>query len=131
MERRVDREARTLARKGNNIAYLVNKMENCDSLQYDPTKTADENLKEHQDGRQLLEEADNENFLKPAAAEAAWDERDFQSRYWVEQRRLSQGEDVVWLPNMCKLEKLAAGGKQRRKVPMQTMAEQLEGSTTE
>ena len=29
---------------------------------------------------------------------------------------------------MCKLEKLEAGGKTKRKAPMQSMAEQLEGS---
>ena len=37
----------------------------------------------------------------------------------------------MWLPSMCKLEKLQAGGKQRRKAAMPTMAELLEGSTRE
>ena len=45
VDRRVDREARNLKRKENNIAYLVDKMENCDNLQYDPTLSIDENLK--------------------------------------------------------------------------------------
>lgn len=131
MERRVDREARAVGRKSNHVAYLADKMENtCDKLQYDPAKTPGENLKEHQEGRKLLDGADHENFLSPAAAEAAGTERDFQSHYWFLQRRTVKGEDgVVWLPNVCKLERLAAGGKQRRKAAMQSMAEQLEGST--
>ena len=71
----------------------------------------------------MLEEADNENFLKNAPTEATCDERDFQSVYWYQLRRGIKQDDAVWLPNMCKLEKLEAGGKVKRKQAMQTMAE--------
>ena len=98
-------------KKGENITYLIEKMENSQNLQYDPNKTFYENLKEHQDGKKLLELSDNQNFLKHPATEQAVDERDFQSVYWQNLRRSVKQEDVVWLPNMCKLEKLEAGGK--------------------
>ena len=50
--------------------------------------------------------------------------------YWLKQKRGVQKGDDVWLPNMCNLEMLEAGGKKRRKAPMQSMAEQLEGNAT-
>ena len=48
-------------------------MANSYNLQYDPKKTFYENLKEHQDGKKLLEEANNQNFLKSPATENTCD----------------------------------------------------------
>lgn len=64
VERRAEQESRRMNRNSDNIVYLIEKMENSQNLQYNPNKTFHENLQEHQDGKKLLEEADNQNFLK-------------------------------------------------------------------
>ena len=85
-------------RNSDNIVYLIEKMENAQNLQYNPNKTFHENLQEHQDGKKLLEEANNQNFLKAEAVERTTKEKEFQSDYWRGLRRGEKAEDAVWLP---------------------------------